>query len=117
MLGGGDDVIHLSVSEIAASIAVGGTLHPVSQRRKRRKIDQERLQLARCTHRAEAPLLAYSAAQVGDPAGRWPVPAGDGRSRQNVRIAISAGAASSSPISWSRRLRVIDTPAMSRDVQ
>jgi hypothetical protein len=36
---------------------------------------------------------------------------------QNVRMAISAGAASSPAISSSRRLSVIDTPAMSSDVQ
>ena len=36
-------------SEIAASIAVGGTLHLVNQSRKRRKIDQER----GCGSRAE----------------------------------------------------------------
>ena len=91
MLGGGDDVIHLSVSEIAASIAVGGTLHPVSQRRKRRKIDQERLQLARRTHRAEAPLLAYSAAQVGDR------PPGDGRSRRAMAGPVRTSGSRSPP--------------------
>jgi len=36
---------------------------------------------------------------------------------QNVRMAISAGAASNSAISWSRRLNVMDVPAISRDVQ
>jgi hypothetical protein len=37
-------------SEIAASIAVVGTLHLVNQSCKRRKIDEERLRLARGTH-------------------------------------------------------------------
>jgi hypothetical protein len=36
---------------------------------------------------------------------------------QNVRMAISAGAASRPVISSSRRVRVIEQPAMSRDVQ
>ena len=36
---------------------------------------------------------------------------------QNVLMAISAGAASNSAISWSRRLNVMDVPAISRDVQ
>ena len=40
-----------------------------------------------------------------------------GSQAQKVRMAISAGAASRSVISSSRRLSVIDTPAMSRDVQ
>ena len=37
-------------SDIAASIAAGGTLHLVNQSRKRRKMDDERLRLARETH-------------------------------------------------------------------
>ena len=46
-------------------------------------------------------------------AGTCPRPSGS----QNVRIAISAGAASRSAISSSRRLSVMDVPAMSSDVQ
>jgi hypothetical protein len=38
-------------SDIGACIAAGGTLHLVNQARKRRKIDEERLMLARETHR------------------------------------------------------------------
>src|SRR5258708_6271435 len=44
-------------SDIAASIAAGGTLHLVHQNRKRRKIDEERLQLERETPPAAAPRL------------------------------------------------------------
>jgi hypothetical protein len=38
-------------SDIGACIAAGGTLHLVAQSRKRRKIEEERLRLARETHR------------------------------------------------------------------
>lgn len=38
-------------SDIGACIAAGGTLHLISQNRKRRQMEQERLQLARETHR------------------------------------------------------------------
>jgi hypothetical protein len=37
-------------SDIAASIAAGGTLHLVNQGRKRRRVEDERLRLARETH-------------------------------------------------------------------
>jgi hypothetical protein len=38
-------------SDIGACIAAGGTLHLISQGRKRRRIEEERLTLARQTHR------------------------------------------------------------------
>ncbi len=38
-------------SDIGACIAAGGTLHLVAQSRKRRKVEEERLRLARETHR------------------------------------------------------------------
>jgi hypothetical protein len=43
--------------------------------------------------------------------------AGPAPGGQNVRIAISAGAASNPSISGSRRLSVMDVPAMSSEVQ
>ena len=52
-------------SDIAASIAAGGTLHLVNQSRKRRKIDQERLQLERETHQLPHHVYRDAARQLG----------------------------------------------------
>jgi hypothetical protein len=72
-------------SDIGACIAAGGTLHLVSQSRKRRKIEEERLRLARETHRLlhyvyrdAAGDLGHAAvtAQPGGPSGPGPLPGG-----------------------------------------
>jgi hypothetical protein len=52
-------------SDIGACIAAGGTLHLVSQNRKRRKIEEERLTLARETHRLLHYVYGDAAAQLG----------------------------------------------------
>jgi hypothetical protein len=52
-------------SDIAASIAAGGTLHLVNQGRKRRKIDEERLRLARETHELLHQVYGDAARQLG----------------------------------------------------
>jgi hypothetical protein len=52
-------------SDIGACIAAGGTLHLVSQGRKRRKIEEERLQLARETHRLLHHVYGDAARQLG----------------------------------------------------
>jgi hypothetical protein len=66
-------------SDIAASIAAGGTLHLVNQGRKRRKLDDERLRLARETHQLlhrvygdAARQLGHDADLGGQDAGRHP---------------------------------------------
>lgn len=64
-------------SDIGACIAAGGTLHLVSQSRRRRKIEEERLLLARQTHRLlhhvyndVARQLGHTGQITGDPAAR-----------------------------------------------
>lgn len=52
-------------SDIGACIAAGGTLHLVGQSRKRRRIDEERLMLARETHRLLHLVYADAARQLG----------------------------------------------------
>jgi hypothetical protein len=52
-------------SDIAASIAAGGTLHLVQQGRRRRKIDDERLRLARETHELLHQVYGDAARQLG----------------------------------------------------
>src|SRR5215467_6504511 len=52
-------------SDIAASIAAGGTLHLVNQGRKRRKLDEERLRLARETHELLHQVYGDAARQLG----------------------------------------------------
>ena len=52
-------------SDIGACIAAGGTLHLVGQDRKRRKIEEERLRLARETHRILHYVYGDAAAQLG----------------------------------------------------
>jgi hypothetical protein len=52
-------------SDIAASIAAGGTLHLVNQGRKRRRIDEERLRLARETHQLLHMVYGDAARQLG----------------------------------------------------
>jgi hypothetical protein len=54
--------------ESAASIAVGSTLHPVNQSRKR-KIDEERLRLAGGTHQLLHLVYGNAARQLGHAAG------------------------------------------------
>jgi hypothetical protein len=68
-------------SDIAASIAAGGTLHLVNQGRRRNKIDAERLRLERETHEllhmvyGDAARQLGHAADIGGPgAGRQPAP-------------------------------------------
>lgn len=52
-------------SDIGACIAAGGTLHLVSQNRKRRRLDQERLELTRQTHRLLHAVYAEKARELG----------------------------------------------------
>jgi hypothetical protein len=56
-------------SDIAASIAAGGTLHLVNQSRRRRKIDDERLRLARETHELLYQVYDNAARQLGHAPG------------------------------------------------
>jgi hypothetical protein len=51
-------------SDIGACIAAGGTLHLIGQGRKRRRIEEERLRLARETHRLLHYVHAEAAAQL-----------------------------------------------------
>jgi len=66
-------------SDIAASIAAGGALHLVNQSRKRRKMDDQRLRLARETHELlrqahgdAARRLGHVTDTAGPDAGRQP---------------------------------------------
>ena len=59
-------------SDIAASIAAGGTLHLVNQGRKRRRIDDERLRLARETHQLLHTVYGDAARQLGHVPGVSP---------------------------------------------
>jgi hypothetical protein len=52
-------------SDIGACIAAGGTLHLVAQSRKRRKIEEERLKLARETHRLLHYVCGDAARELG----------------------------------------------------
>jgi hypothetical protein len=52
-------------SDIGACIAAGGTLHLVNQSRKRGKMEEERLTLARETHRLLHHVYADAARQLG----------------------------------------------------
>jgi hypothetical protein len=52
-------------SDIAASIAAGGTLHLVLQNRRRRKLDEERLKLERETHQLLHHVYSDAARQLG----------------------------------------------------
>jgi len=52
-------------SDIAASIAAGGTLHLINQNRKRRKIDEERLKLERETHQLLHHVYSDASRQLG----------------------------------------------------
>jgi hypothetical protein len=52
-------------SDIGACIAAGGTLHLVAQSRKRRKIEEERLRLARETHRLLHYVCGDAAQELG----------------------------------------------------
>ena len=68
-------------SDIAASIAAGGTLHLVQQGRRRNKVDDERLRLARETHELLHLVYGDAARQLGHvtdsggpDAGRRPAP-------------------------------------------
>jgi hypothetical protein len=64
-------------SDIGACIAAGGTLHLVGQARKRRKMEEERLSLARETHR----LLHYVYGDAAVQLGHLVVVTGPGRGR------------------------------------
>ncbi len=52
-------------SDIGACIAAGGTLHLVAQGRKRRKVEEERLRLARETHRLLHYVYGDAARELG----------------------------------------------------
>ena len=52
-------------SDIGACIAAGGTLHLVRQSRRRRRMDEERLNLARETHRLLHYVYGDAARQLG----------------------------------------------------
>jgi hypothetical protein len=65
-------------SDIGACIAAGGTLHLVAQGRKRRKVEEERLRLARETHR----LLHYVYGDAARELGHLVVAAGGTGDRQ-----------------------------------
>jgi hypothetical protein len=52
-------------SDIGACIAAGGTLHLVSQGRKRQKVDAERLRLLREVHNLLHHVHADAAAELG----------------------------------------------------
>ena len=56
-------------SDIAASIAAGGTLHLVNQGRERSRVDEERLRLARETHDLLHLVYGDAARQLGHVAG------------------------------------------------
>ena len=64
-------------SDIGACIAAGGTLHLVAQARKGRKIEEERLRLARETHR----LLHYVYGDAATQLGHLVVAVGPGRGK------------------------------------
>ena len=73
-------------SDIGACIAAGGTLHLVAQGRKRRKVEEERLRLARETHRLLHYVYGDAARELGhlgvmasEPG--QPPPGGQGRSQ------------------------------------
>ena len=84
-------------SDIGACIAAGGTLHLVAQGRKRRKVEEERLRLARETHRLlhyvygdaarELGHLVVAAAGTGD--GQPPF-GGPGRERPDPDGGVTA---------------------------
>jgi len=57
-------------SDIGACIAAGGTLHLISQSRKRMKLDQERLTLLREVHCLLHHVHPSAAAELGQPAPR-----------------------------------------------
>src|SRR6202050_866954 len=59
-------------SDIGACIAAGGTLHLISQGRKRRRIEEERLMLARQTHRLLHHVYFDAARQLGHVGHRPP---------------------------------------------
>jgi hypothetical protein len=59
-------------SDIGACIAAGGTLHLISQGRKRRRIEEERLMLARQTHRLLHHVYFDAARQLGHVGHRLP---------------------------------------------
>src|SRR5260221_11425964 len=52
-------------SDIAASIAAGGTLHLIHQNRRRRRIDEKRLQLERETHQLLHHVYSDAARELG----------------------------------------------------
>jgi hypothetical protein len=52
-------------SDIGACIAAGGTLHLVGESRRRRRIEEERLMLARQTHRLLHHVYDQAARQLG----------------------------------------------------
>jgi len=65
-------------SDIGACIAAGGTLHLISQSRRRRKIDEERLRLARETHSLLHHVYGEAARELGHvtmPTAHGPGPA------------------------------------------
>ena len=71
-------------SDIGACIAAGGTLHLISQGRKRRRIDEERLRLARETHSLLHHVYSEAARQLGHTTMPVP-PAGPAALRTDLR--------------------------------
>jgi hypothetical protein len=63
-------------SDIGACIAAGGTLHLINQMRKRRQVEEERLMLARQTHRLLHHVYALAASELGHVPGNYPPGAG-----------------------------------------
>lgn len=64
-------------SDIGACIAAGGTLHLISQSRKRRRLDEERLRLAKESHRLLHYVYSDAARQLGHAVPESPGANGD----------------------------------------
>ena len=64
-------------SDIGACIAAGGTLHLVNANRRRRRVEEERLMLARQTHRLLHYVYSEAARELGHPVQAGSGPADD----------------------------------------
>jgi hypothetical protein len=80
-------------SDIGACIAAGGTLHLINQGRKRRRTEEERLVLARQTHRLLHYVYGSAAQELGhvarpaSPGPGHPVPGEEGRAGPGADMA------------------------------